>query len=548
MCGIVAFVGHKPANFAAMKLMSIINRERGKDGIGIFKNGIITKKVSASYQYDKREGDPLNYFTGYYLKQHKRNYTNVIFVHNRAASKGAKDEGNLHPFEYTVDGVRFVFMHNGTIDNTTELCKEYGLEEKDFTSDTHLMGHLISHGHHDVLTKYIGAAVFIWWRSDKKDSIFVWKGFSKCTSSIAEEERPLLCYAANEGIYFASLSEGLQCGLDINNSEEIVDIPNNKVFEIAKNKFNLLEEHDRSMVEKPKVVYNYSYEDEERRYYKNHNYYPAVTAKIEKDKNDDKVVVCTYNKAEKNPQHKAKNKVYYWKGLYYVNGHPASGQFRLNIYGEKVEDPNVDFSYFYKGLWLDSEKSMKELMLGTHDDKIALFTSWNELEVLKQYFNQHFVHMQWVSSSCLIMAIGKTIFASGTFEKIPWLSYYKYNIDLSKNQYKAEYNGKKDKVVKTTVQSEMDFTNVIKYGNDELLNYELEHETQQIREIFNMEMNKLIRNIQDLYTECLNLEVFNNPENDTETEKERKLMLKAMYHMTIDSNLVKEISENLLPF
>lgn len=360
MCGIVAFVGKKKPNFLALKFMTVAQRDRGKDGVGFVYNlGRHTGHYNI-YQDDK--SDPLQYFSNIYFpklteaeKQFK-SFTSII--HNRARSKGTVTKEQIHPWVYEIDGVTHYFAHNGTLENETDLEKEYGLETEKFLTDSHLLGHIISHFGFDVLTKYKGSAAFVYLRSDEPNTLYVWKGASRQATDNIETERPMHFHATKEGVYFASTVSALQCAFDIN-TDEVYTIDDNHLtifnYENKKDLIVTKHEYDRSHI--PKKEYN--------------NYYGYNS-----NRGEVKVTKTTFTKVdefpfnrdtfEDSPQKWAGNKIYYHRGRYYKNGHLVSTEVEGRyITSDGIvldkEMPDSILVFFHHGLWIKDPKSMSDI-------------------------------------------------------------------------------------------------------------------------------------------------------------------------------------------
>lgn len=458
MCGLVGYSGKKRPNVAALKLMSIFIRDRGKDSVGFLMNNSVSRGVWESYQKDF--GDPLNYFSRYvFNKIQKVNWnSNICIIHNRSATRGIRSLENSHPFVYEKDGVTHYFAHNGTLSNEDELCKEYGLNSTDFTVDSKLLGHIIVHFGFDVLTKYKGYAAFLYYRDDMPNSLFVFKGES-LEGGVLKEERPLYVNTSVRGeAYFCSNDAAIECANDLVVNSTI-DLPTNKLFIYENGKLVSETIYDRTHIEnKPPVVHRYK--AEERDY----------TKKISTSLSSDKKAMpklCFYQNPERNPQPKAGNKFYYFKGLYYKNGHYANGAYVIssdglihdNFYYEnqvlKAKNQNINIPeghrevVFHCGLLLkdfealnivkgliqtvaDIPNNLPWLAKHLHDDHYLFYYEYSEArqgQGLKMYTNGH----------------GN--YAAKT-TKNPFLGYYKYIFYLTEQSYEVHLKSDEEKVSK----------------------------------------------------------------------------------------------------
>ncbi|WP_047454808.1 glutamine--fructose-6-phosphate transaminase (isomerizing) [Rhizobium rhizogenes] len=136
MCGIVGIVGTKPV---AGRLVDALRRleYRGYDSAGVatVHDGVIDRRRAEGklFNLEKRlDAEPLPGVTG--------------IAHTRWATHGVPNETNAHP--HFVEGVAVV--HNGIIENFSELREELKTEGRVFTTqtDTEVVAHL--------LAKYVG--------------------------------------------------------------------------------------------------------------------------------------------------------------------------------------------------------------------------------------------------------------------------------------------------------------------------------------------------------------------------------------------------------
>ncbi|NTJ64372.1 glutamine--fructose-6-phosphate transaminase (isomerizing) [Agrobacterium rhizogenes] len=132
MCGIVGIVGTKPV---ADRLVDALRRleYRGYDSAGVatIHNGAMDRRRAEGklFNLEKRlESDPLPGTTG--------------IAHTRWATHGVPNETNAHP--HFVEGVAVV--HNGIIENFSELREELKAEGRVFASqtDTEVVAHLLA--------------------------------------------------------------------------------------------------------------------------------------------------------------------------------------------------------------------------------------------------------------------------------------------------------------------------------------------------------------------------------------------------------------------
>jgi len=366
MCGIVAYTGRQKPNFAALKLMMILQKSRGTDGVGFVYNNIRLTSHDDATNIGHDKGDPEKYFGKYYfadLKGKKPFANNTVIIHNRSRSKGAYGHGAIHPWVYVKDGVTHYFAHNGTLSNEDELQKKYKLEDLKFESDTHLLGYLVVHFGFEVLREYIGTAAFVYMRTDEPNSIYVWKGASKhlATSDVPEEERPLYYAELDGGIYIASLQTTLQCALDLS-SDQVMYVGDCHLIKFDYSTKKILIDTtiiDRGHIEKPVFTPTYSQTNHTTR---STNVY--TTNMYERQE-------CDKHISESIDDKRTKGKLYYQAGKYYRNGHAfttdATG-IRLLLDGSTSTRPassrlieNECHLYFYNGLMLKDQEAYFKL-------------------------------------------------------------------------------------------------------------------------------------------------------------------------------------------
>lgn len=204
MCGIFGFIGQqqKPFDKRAFVTLGVANDARGGDSCGIFIDG--------KYEYGV---DKLKLFGDFWYKseliKNTRSCT-IALGHDRKASVGGVKAELAQPVIISGEnGPEFVFIHNGTMVNHTELAKKY-LPDMDTAhmSDSQIMANIFYRHGFDSIEEYIGAAVFVAvdYRSGKPVSYF-FKGESKeySYSPKATEERPLFFLSSHQQIVFSSI-------------------------------------------------------------------------------------------------------------------------------------------------------------------------------------------------------------------------------------------------------------------------------------------------------------------------------------------------------
>lgn len=206
-CGLTGFVPNKKnsANLDWIKLILAYNSERGTDSCGLFMNNSSRKGV-------KTESDVKNFLARNPLVNDPKCKNKVIIGHTRKATYGAHNESNAHPFMYEHEGKTIVLAHNGSISNSFDFSKEFGVPDlyKLDVDSQRLAMTLLQTGTYDVLEFYKGYAALIWTYLEEPNVVYVFKGGSKSVKTgPVIEERPLFFIETAEGIYISSMREPL---------------------------------------------------------------------------------------------------------------------------------------------------------------------------------------------------------------------------------------------------------------------------------------------------------------------------------------------------
>lgn len=259
MCGLAGIISSNKTSFNVnhFNLLGTLNDERGGDSCGIFidgevKYGINDKKLFRSFMCD--------------LKYPKT--SSIALLHCRKASAGYTV--NLYQSQPVIikenDEIKFVLMHNGTINNINALASKY-ISNINITgqSDSQILAQIIYHKGYDVLKEYTGCAVLIIvdYRFNTPKILF-FKGSSCYNEANSKSERPLYFMYNEDKFYFSSMYASLYC---INNTQNIYDFPVNKLYELKDNKLLFIKNIDRTKLKKEVNVgvsyyggyYNYSY-------------------------------------------------------------------------------------------------------------------------------------------------------------------------------------------------------------------------------------------------------------------------------------------------
>lgn len=225
-CGIFAFSGKKDLSneekrtaFMKFKMLGLYNQSRGVHGTGIYINGEVIKNAGPNKLFN-------DFIANNVFEEMTDNHT--LIGHCRQMSRGAQTEANTHPFKINDD---LVGVHNGTIDNIWDLCKEAGIVRNFSETDSLALFEIIQKDGIDVLEKYKGGAALIWTRVEEDNVLYVFHGASKTYRAQTEPavERPLFFLETSEGVYFSSLESSL---LAVRNSDEdiVYELPTNVVY------------------------------------------------------------------------------------------------------------------------------------------------------------------------------------------------------------------------------------------------------------------------------------------------------------------------------
>lgn len=188
-CGIVGFSGPGKFDKNIIKFLMYWNSiERGLDATGFFtkESGIVKDNVSA----DKFFAD---------TKSDKLQPTNLLIGHVRAKTIGINTIKNAHPFDIG----NLIGVHNGTLKNHYEICRNYNISINKYDVDSQILYHALNEDFEKetpfkILNSYVGAAALLFY--DKK---------SDCLYACHDEQRPLYYGYLKGNMYISSIKESL---------------------------------------------------------------------------------------------------------------------------------------------------------------------------------------------------------------------------------------------------------------------------------------------------------------------------------------------------
>lgn len=204
MCGIFGLINKKKRHFdySTFCTLGIHNDIRGGDSCGVFIDGNVEYGVKSN-----------KFFEDFFLDSKLIGSTvecEIALGHCRKASVGIIDISTAQPVCIEKDGkIEFVVIHNGTIHNYKDLAAKYipNIDIQGMT-DSQVMTRIFYYTGYDVLSEYMGAAVFVIvdYRTEQPTVLF-WQGASLTSKyGKVEEERPLYFAIKEDSLVFSSLA------------------------------------------------------------------------------------------------------------------------------------------------------------------------------------------------------------------------------------------------------------------------------------------------------------------------------------------------------
>lgn len=217
-CGIIAWGGKNTKSFNKHKfdILGIFNDSRGGDSCGITIDGEIyhgirpIDKLYKDFLVEKNYNAPKLFPT--------------VIAHTRKSSVGTINGDNAHPFGFghneEFDSFSFLGVHNGTLYNHDEFCKDYGVEISVYNNNVFdrrkidsevLLESIYKSESFRPLSAYYGGAAVVFTSTLEANVLYAFHGASaEYEGGKIEEERPLYYYIEGKNsMYISSLAEGL---------------------------------------------------------------------------------------------------------------------------------------------------------------------------------------------------------------------------------------------------------------------------------------------------------------------------------------------------
>lgn len=415
MCGIFGYAGvpEFPVDLDKIKVLGMENDSRGGNGCGLLLGDTLHKSVLPPKFTDFIRNKRLTVPTE---KQ-------VVLGHCRRATVGAVSVENTHPFQ-AIGKTRkptLIGMHNGTVSNWEELCKEVGVEgHQNFQVDSVGLLSLLAHsakGNFDVLSHYVGAAALAWVYNSSPNTLFLYHGKSKKYKNSAAtpvEERPLyywdtafqltedgeLVPSGRRGVYFSSIPESLEKIGALQN--EVTELPFNAVFMVKNGKISKVADVDRSASYQDSYTYSGTTYDYSRSGSETKVVHFNSTTRANKKlpdpcifmKSMEKQDICTLLLNDRQQANKNDGRVYFDRGIYWRDGFPIHSRFAVYKYpstnpevtmvdvpfyletdGTVVlfsegETRKMEARYFYRGLLCRDKASYDALVVRAEKDEM----------------------------------------------------------------------------------------------------------------------------------------------------------------------------------
>ena len=383
-CGLFAFSGRedltdeqKKTVMAKMKILGMFNQERGTNSCGIAIDDYLVKGVNKESKWTdfiqaKKLGIPVEH--------------NTIIAHTRKSTVGANTEDNAHPFAiFPVDenimDASLIGAHNGVITNWIELGTKYGVDSTDIKVDSKMLLTCIAHNPDktvEILESYDGGAALLYYFTERPETLYVFKGESwgkensyYNSPQVKLEERPLYYLATAEGIYISSLEEALRA-IEEDGDGQPVSFKTNNIIAITHGKISTtsfrVKRGDKGLAA-PATKSTYT---RTRTNVASQDFSKSL---LSEEPNPDKSVIKG-------------GKVYFWRGLYWRNGHILGLGRKGSVINNKFQE-----------LYLNEDGGIAYQSAITPSTK--LYTFWNgrivkedKVEEFKKYLNENNTYLK----------------------------------------------------------------------------------------------------------------------------------------------------------
>lgn len=367
MCGIFGFSlkKGKKANLKKVNTLGIFNIQRGEDSCGYYYSGHIGKGSGVHSNY------------GEYLMNNpitRGEYEAEVFIgHTRKKSVGVATLENAHPHKVN----NYVQVHNGTLYNHWELCRNRGISTTSIHVDSLALAFCIEQDGFGVLEEYDGAAAIAATNMDEPERLFLYHGAQRSTAKgELWEERPLFILEQSEGIYFSSMEESLDFINENKNRYTVEQLDCNVVVSVINGK----------IVEKDSIYINRAdnkvkktlLEEEERKKAREKLMLKSANAGYTETTSRMSTALAAYHKrktgndADDSPSNMAlyewlhtdapKGKVTYAKGRHWLDGKLCEGEMKIDrdcyLLTNNKESSRVSETYhFFRGVMFKDIKN-----------------------------------------------------------------------------------------------------------------------------------------------------------------------------------------------
>ena len=373
-CGLFSYSGKSPVNWDKLKILGVINLERGKHscGLSINKDVVIGHANDTDENNDKNNTSEFpNFAASYHFSYPENSITNTVIGHTRKATVGAHSVNNAHPFKFDKKGdiientsnkeANFIGAHNGSLKNWKDLANSYhiNLSKHDIDSKVLIAG--VVKKQLKILNDYQGAAALTITDVNDPNSIWVYRGESKSHENAKNltKERPLYYVTTDdEGVYFSSIEDSLRI-IQEPTWGEVKELPANELTYFKNGKI----QSSKTLKVKRAI---------QKTFTSTIGFTHKPTIVLPKDSKMIRFRDCmspTHSGAILNLQYK--NRVYFQKGRYYYNNVLVDGKKYIDENtGEIIskeefekfyEDKDLGEFFFFNGTRVANQEAMENV-------------------------------------------------------------------------------------------------------------------------------------------------------------------------------------------